>query len=468
QTNPLGPLNLIGTADSLLGALQLAPDGKIYTVSEFRNGLGEITNPDQASAGFTNNVITLMTGGTRVGLPNFIPTFLATFTFAADSLCFGDSTRFVIGDTTGVDSVRWTFGDPPSGAADTSTAFEPAHQYPDTGTYQVALIVWVGGVADTVNGAVTISGGPVVSLGADTSICPGNVVTLDAGTTPESYLWQDNSTAQTLAITDSGTYSVLVTNQCGVARDTIRVDRIVSNVQIELGNDTTLCPGETVLLDPGQPGLNYTWSDNSTGNTLTANASGLYVAEATDGCTTDRDSVVVTVADSLLVDLPEDTTICEDSTLVLRAFNPGATYQWQDGSTDSLFVVDTSGNYRVTVFRDGCEASDSLRVSEDRFSCIVDIDCQVDVPNVFSPNGDGFNDEFRVFSTCTFQSFRLTILNRWGHTVYDSENPNIGWDGTANGQRVPAGVYFWVLEFQHNVVVNLDRLAQRGSITVFE
>ncbi|MEM9025182.1 MAG: gliding motility-associated C-terminal domain-containing protein, partial [Bacteroidota bacterium] len=145
---------------------------------------------------------------------------------------------------------------------------------------------------------------------------------------------------------------------------------------------------------------------------------------------------------------------------------PGATYRWQDASTDSVYRVDTLGFYRVVVSREGCTMADSLIVQEDNFACLVDIDCQVLVPNVFTPNDDAINDQFLVRTTCAFTEFKLTIFNRWGDVVYETNNPSIGWDGSTNGVTVSDGVYFWVMDFQHNVVVNADRQRQVGTVTV--
>ncbi|WP_372753524.1 gliding motility-associated C-terminal domain-containing protein [Labilibaculum sp.] len=76
----------------------------------------------------------------------------------------------------------------------------------------------------------------------------------------------------------------------------------------------------------------------------------------------------------------------------------------------------------------------------------VEVDTSlVQVPNVFTPNGDGQNDEFKVKSQ-SLKSFKATIFNRWGRVVYSSQNPDEGWNGKVNGKLATPGTYFYVIK----------------------
>jgi gliding motility-associated-like protein len=66
------------------------------------------------------------------------------------------------------------------------------------------------------------------------------------------------------------------------------------------------------------------------------------------------------------------------------------------------------------------------------------------VPNVFTPNGDGMNDEFRV-AYRSLKEFHIWVYNRWGKLVYESTDPAKGWDGTINGRPAAEGAYFYVV-----------------------
>ena len=70
------------------------------------------------------------------------------------------------------------------------------------------------------------------------------------------------------------------------------------------------------------------------------------------------------------------------------------------------------------------------------------IDLFLDVPNFFTPTGDGVHDEFRV-AYSSVKEFKMVIINRWGRVVYESTNPEKGWDGNINGKHAAPGVYFY-------------------------
>lgn len=147
---------------------------------------------------------------------------------------------------------------------------------------------------DTV--VVTVNALPVVNLGPDTTLCGGSIL-LSAGPQPNStYLWSDNSTAQTLNAGSSGTYSVTVTNSITGCSNSDAVNVVVNTPPVVmLGNDTTIC-GDVLVLDAG-PHANstYLWSNNGTQQTTTVFISGTYSVVVTDanGCTA-TDAMTVT------------------------------------------------------------------------------------------------------------------------------------------------------------------------------
>lgn len=94
-------------------------------------------------------------------------------------------------------------------------------------------------------------------------------------------------------------------------------------------------------------------------------------------------------------------------------------------------------NVKLTVNNDFCSSSDSVSIS------VSTSDLQV--PNVFTPNGDGINDEFRV-AYKSLISFDARIYNRWGRMVYHWNDPQKGWDGTIGGKKAPVGAYFYVIK----------------------
>ena len=69
------------------------------------------------------------------------------------------------------------------------------------------------------------------------------------------------------------------------------------------------------------------------------------------------------------------------------------------------------------------------------------------IPNLFTPNSDGRNDEVRIYGLANVKNFRFTIHTREGNTVYDTDDAQqastVGWNGSLRGSQLPSGVYYW-------------------------
>ncbi len=166
-----------------------------------------------------------------------------------------------------------------------------------------------------------------------------------------------------------------------------------------------------------------------------------------------------------------DTTAKHSAPLVVR-FNSSETkgnnliYEWtfgEDGKAfepNPLHTYQLAGKYenvlQIVNEVSGCE--DSSEPQE-----IVVFESELQVPNVFTPNGDGMNDEFRV-AYRSLEKYSITIFNRWGRKVYSSNNPAQGWDGRIGKGEAGPGVYFYVIEaegFQKE-----ERYKLHGTITL--
>lgn len=151
-----------------------------------------------------------------------------------------------------------------------------------------------------------------------------------------------------------------------------------------------------------------------------------------------------------------DFTISTDTTLPGGIFvydilgmvdNSLLTSEWNwdfgDGttSTDSMpyHTYNEIGTYDITlIVRSGLECLDTLVLPVDVVEGLI-------VPNVFTPNNDGWNDEFDV-RTSAVGPFKIEIYNRWGNIVFETTSPQISWDGTtAAGVQASAGTYFYVI-----------------------
>ena len=103
------------------------------------------------------------------------------------------------------------------------------------------------------------------------------------------------------------------------------------------------------------------------------------------------------------------------------------------------YTFSNSGLYRVKlkVSSNGCNYTDSLNVKV--------LDSSLEVPNFFTPNGDGVNDEFKV-AYKSLRKYHCWIYNRWGRLLFKSDDPAKGWDGTVNGNMSAPGAYYYIIE----------------------
>jgi gliding motility-associated-like protein len=94
---------------------------------------------------------------------------------------------------------------------------------------------------------------------------------------------------------------------------------------------------------------------------------------------------------------------------------------------------------------------------------VTDPCCELSVPNVFSPNGDGVNDYFEVTAQC-YDSVQIVVYNRWGVKIWQSETPLGSWDGrTPFGREASSGTYYYVVNAQTD---GGQTTTQTGQITI--
>jgi len=140
--------------------------------------------------------------------------------------------------------------------------------------------------------------------------------------------------------------------------------------------------------------------------------------------------------------------ICPGTLLTLQASlePPGwplndVQFAWNTGVNASSVLVASPGLYEATAEGRCLEVSASVLVEADTCSTLLEM------PNIFTPNGDGHNDSFRPIAIGEPTTFSMEIRNRWGQVVFRSESVNTGWDGRAQGGMVPDGTYFWVVRY---------------------
>jgi len=211
---------------------------------------------------------------------------------------------------------------------------------------------------------------------------------------------------------------------------------------VNLGPDTMLCGGQTLLLDATTPNSSYRWQDNSNGATYSVSHAGNYsVSVNSAGCSA-SDTVVVQYSSGLpVVDLGKDQSICDPNGVVLNVPVANAHFMWNDNSTDSFYHVTTSGVYSVTVTTGCGSVTDAVKLE------VYPDECVLLLPTAFSPNGDGVNDVFHPIDHCPVDKFAMHVYNRWGELVYAANDILDTWDGTFKNQPVEMGVFVYYIEY---------------------
>ncbi len=232
------------------------------------------------------------------------------------------------------------------------------------GDYSLAITNFCGTASDSINVDYTDALVPPV-FGPDVSLCPGEQIVLYANNPGANYLWQDFTTADSMVVTTSGTYSVQVFNDCFQVTDTIVVTVNASPPQVDLPALLNLCQGQSITLDALVSGVTYLWNDNSQNQQLVVNTPGAYSVTVSNACGTDVDTTIITDGGPApAVDLGSDVQLCAgDNVLLSPVFSNVDTWLWQDGSTLPTYNITNAGTIIVEVNNACGNSFDTLQAS---------------------------------------------------------------------------------------------------------
>ncbi len=337
---------------------------------------------------------------------------------------------------------RWLPGGETSGNIDVGTA----------GSYSV--IVWDQYFCSDTSASVTVSifPDPVLELGPPTGVCEGSSALLDAGTGWTSIVWPDSSTNQTFMVSTTGYFVASVTDTNGCTDTDTAIVQIYNNPTVDIGPSDTLCAGTTMLLDAGPGMASYAWTNGALTQTINAGP-GVYNVSFVDanGCSGTSNVVYLTAYTSLTV----PTVILAGTSLYC---SPSPNFQWYldgtmiPGANTSSYTPTVSGTYSVGVTDIyGCQDVTS-NLYNFVIEQVVTINAE-DIPQGFSPNGDGINDRFVIANIAEFPGSSLVIRNRWGAEVYVKKPYDNSFGGQGNGGKdLPDGTYFYILDLGNGTV----------------
>ncbi|MEL6134328.1 MAG: gliding motility-associated C-terminal domain-containing protein, partial [Bacteroidota bacterium] len=208
----------------------------------------------------------------------------------------------------------------------------------------------------------------------------------------------------------------------------------------------------------------YVWSSGDTTAQIEVVLPGLYTVSQDYGCGAIVDTFIVEIEEAgPPIDLGADRLNCESFVVQEVRLDAGpdqANYRWSTGDTTSAITVSAFGRYSVRAEYAVCpDRGDTLVL----LGCPPRFDFVIDLPNVFTPNGDNLNDSWSgLYDNITFQS--LVVFDRWGRRMFVTDAPDRGWDGTLGGVPVEVGIYYYRLSYLEPVT---ERPAQQvGTLTL--
>lgn len=302
-----------------------------------------------------------------------------------------------------------------------------------------------------------------LDLGPNVNTCADTSFVLKAGGGFESYLWQDGSTAQQIAVSIPGVYWVQATDSCGnLHRDTMVFQRRILDGP-NLGPDLETCRDTMFVLQAGTGFQHYSWSDGTTGVSLTVTKPGVYWVQVVDSCGHQyRDSMIYRQVLPLTVSLPSVVQLAYGDSVQLVPFTNRSPIAIQWSPENALSNTTTlspwvypkiTTQYKLVVAdTNGCLAETSVLIE------VVIPDCLPQgfyIPNAFSPESGTSNTIFTIFArtSCIRQIRSLNIYTRWGEHVFLQRNfppddLHYGWDGNFRGKPLLGGVYVYVFEIE--------------------
>jgi gliding motility-associated-like protein len=321
----------------------------------------------------------------------------------------------------------------------------------------------------TANDCEVISEPTALSLAFSTTdatcngTCDGTATAVvGGGTAPYSYNWSGlaGNTSSTANSICDGTYDLIVTDAegCTISELDWVISEPVALTTVVTAIDETcygVCDGSITIVS--NTGVSFSINGGTTfsaNNIYTDLCTGTYevVVEDPNGCSVTSTHVISgpDAVDAFFIFGPQPANIM-NTTISFENLSIGAvSYLWDFGFTLSSdenpivdFPDDTAGTYNVCLYAyNSANCPDSIC-----FDVIIDEDFVVYVPNSFTPNGDGMNDEFFVKGNDVDpEVFQFMIFNRWGELIFETTDLNEGWDGTEGGLDVPIGIYIWKLK----------------------
>ncbi|NBV68260.1 MAG: hypothetical protein EBR74_06955, partial [Flavobacteriia bacterium] len=307
------------------------------------------------------------------------------------------------------------------------------------------------------------------------------------GTAPYSYVWTPTGQITSVAtLLGPGNYTVLVTDANGC---TITTNDVLSSPPILIASytvsDNVVCLPSTVTFTNASVGsfVSSQWTlsngTTNTANQFTTALNSVGCINATLQITTANGCIADTTINNIVCVVPGPTAAFGASTseidfvtgqldFVNNSQNySGSVWDFGDGGTSNIdnpthyYPSSTIGAYDVVLV-----VYDANGCTDTAFATYQSTDVvRLTVPNAFTPNGDGLNDDFLpiISNSDQVKYYRFEVYNRWGQLVFESSKTGEGWDGKYKGKLVQFGTYTWKVSYD---VVDQDSMKANGHVTL--
>lgn len=318
-----------------------------------------------------------------------------------------------------------------------------------TTTYSV--VGSVGSCSNSAISTVSVISQPI-SITGNNNICLGQTSTLNASGA-SSYTWNTGATSSVITVTPTSNTTYTATAVIGTCTNTAIHTVSVAPIPTVSISGSDICPGQTGILT-ATGAASYVWSTGATGTSISVNpiSTTIYsvVGSSAASCTN-----TATFTLNVITEKPEildlnSVVFCLDSikniTIHVSNGNPPYSINWLipnngivpfDTINTSYYFTQSntpsSASY-VVIVTDQCLYHDTVTVE------ISTVDCDVLVPNVVTPNGDGVNDYFKIRGLENFSGSSLTVFNRWGNKIYANDDYKNDWK-----PNVVDGTYFYII-----------------------
>ncbi len=385
------------------------------------------------------------------------------------TICNGQSTQL---NCSTAPNYLWT---PPVGL-NCTTCPNPVATPTETTIYTVQAAIGSCTAQDQVT--VFVDNPVPVEAMPDASICIGASIPLSA-INSNSFTWGPSATlsctncATPLASpTVTTTYTVMGNNTCFSSQDVV-VITVNPLPVITTSVPQSICPGTFVnIFADAANAVNFAWSPStglSSTNTPNPNAGPItnttytVIVTNANGCSDTANVEVSVYPLSPINASPSISYIYWGESTPLHT-ESGTSFQWQPtfglddpNSANPIASPTETTTYYVTAHdANGCIVTDSVVV-------VVSKDAVINLPSAFSPNGDGKNDNYKMFYKGIFHLDEFAIYNRWGQKVWSTSNVDIGWDGKINGEPAQVGTYVYLVT---GTDLSNNAITKQGNVTI--